>query len=72
MRRTAFASKAGIVGVWHQLNMGSQEQWRSCRARHEAARSWNPNFQGRYSFALSESVARGGLRPLRDPSEQDE
>lgn len=26
MRRTAFASKAGIVGVWHQLNMGSQEQ----------------------------------------------
>ena len=30
------------------------------------------NFQGRYSFALSESVARGGLRPLRDPSEQDE
>ena len=30
------------------------------------------NFQGRYSFALSESVARGGLRSLRDPSEQDE
>ncbi len=29
------------------------------------------NFQGRYSFALSESVARGGLRPLRDPCEQD-
>jgi hypothetical protein len=21
MRRTAFASKAGIVGVWHQLNL---------------------------------------------------
>jgi TnpA family transposase len=30
------------------------------------------NFQGRYSFALSESVARGGLRPLRDPYAQDE
>ena len=30
------------------------------------------NFQGRYSFALSESVARGGLRPLRDPHKQDE
>ena len=30
------------------------------------------NFQGRYSFALSESVARGGWRPLRDPYEQDE
>ena len=30
------------------------------------------NFQGRYSFALSESVAQGGLRPLRDPNEQDE
>jgi TnpA family transposase len=30
------------------------------------------NFQGRYSFALSETVARGGLRPLRDPYEQDE
>jgi hypothetical protein len=30
------------------------------------------NFQGRYSFALAESVARGGLRPLRDPYVQDE
>jgi hypothetical protein len=30
------------------------------------------NFQGRYSFALAEAVARGGFRPLRDPSEQDE
>src|SRR5215813_10337581 len=29
------------------------------------------NFQGRYSFALSEAVAHGGLRPLRDPSAQD-
>jgi hypothetical protein len=29
------------------------------------------NFQGRYSFALSESVAQGGLRPLRDPYDQD-
>jgi len=29
------------------------------------------NFQGRYSFALSESVAQGGLRSLRDPYEQD-
>jgi len=29
------------------------------------------NFQGRYSFALSEVVAHGGLRPLRDPSAQD-
>jgi hypothetical protein len=25
------------------------------------------NFQGRYSFALTESVARGELRPLRNP-----
>ena len=25
------------------------------------------NFQGRYSFALLESVARGDLRPLRNP-----
>jgi TnpA family transposase len=30
------------------------------------------NFQGRYSFALSEAVAQGGLRPLRDPYAQDE
>jgi TnpA family transposase len=30
------------------------------------------NFQGRYSFALSESVARGALRPLRDLSTEDE
>ena len=29
------------------------------------------NFQGRYSFALAESVAQGALRPLRDPSELD-
>ncbi len=29
------------------------------------------NFQGRYSFALPESVAQGGLRPLRDPYDQD-
>jgi TnpA family transposase len=27
------------------------------------------NFQGRYSFALAEAVARGALRPLRDLSE---
>ena len=30
------------------------------------------NFQGRYSFALSESVAQGALRPLRGPHDQDE
>lgn len=29
------------------------------------------NFQGRYSFALTEAVAQGALRPLRDPSELD-
>jgi TnpA family transposase len=29
------------------------------------------NFQGRYSFALSEAVAQGELRPLRDPDEWD-
>lgn len=29
------------------------------------------NFQGRYSFALAESVAQGELRPLRDPYDQD-
>jgi TnpA family transposase len=29
------------------------------------------NFQGWYSFALAESVAQGGLRPLWDPSDQD-
>jgi len=30
------------------------------------------NFQGRYSFALSEAVARGELRPLRDPDALDQ
>ena len=30
------------------------------------------NFQGRYSFALSEAVARGELRPLRNPDEFSE
>jgi hypothetical protein len=30
------------------------------------------NFQGRYSFALTESVAQGALRPLHDPDEWDE
>ena len=29
----------------------------------------NINFLGRYSFALSDSIARGGLRPLHDPQE---
>ena len=29
------------------------------------------NFQGRYAFALSEAVARGELRPLRDLSEDE-
>jgi hypothetical protein len=29
------------------------------------------NFQGRYSFALSEAVAQGDLRPLRDPNDQN-
>jgi hypothetical protein len=29
------------------------------------------NFQGRYSFAWSESVAQGGVRPLRAPYEPD-
>ena len=29
----------------------------------------NINFLGRYSFALTESVARGELRPLHDPEE---
>ncbi len=32
----------------------------------------NVNFLGQYSFALSETVAKGQLRPLRDPSEDDE
>ena len=27
------------------------------------------HFQGRYSFALADSVARGALRPLRNPAE---
>src|SRR5262249_13335229 len=30
------------------------------------------NCQGRYSFALAESVAQGALRPLHDPDELDE
>ena len=29
------------------------------------------NFQGRYSFALLETVARGELRPLHDPDALD-
>ena len=29
----------------------------------------NVNFLGQYSFALSESVAQGQLRPLRDPED---
>ena len=30
------------------------------------------NFQGRYSFALAESVAQGALRPLRHPSDRSD
>ena len=32
----------------------------------------NGNFQGRYSFTLSDAVAQGGLRPPREPYEQDD
>lgn len=32
----------------------------------------NVNLHGRYSFVLSEAVARGALRPLRDGGEPDE
>jgi len=32
--------------------------------------SENINFLGQYSFALSETVAQGQLRPLRDPEEK--
>ncbi len=32
----------------------------------------NVNLHGRYSFVLSEDVARGALRPLRDGREPDE
>jgi hypothetical protein len=32
----------------------------------------NVNLHGRYSFMLSEYVARGALRPLRDGREPDE
>ena len=28
------------------------------------------NFLGRYAFTLPEAVARGGLRPLRDPNSE--
>ena len=30
------------------------------------------NLQGRYSFALAESVAQGALRPLRHPSDRSD
>ena len=30
------------------------------------------NFQGRYPFALAEAVARGELRPLRNPDDASE
>ena len=46
MRRTAFASKAGIVGVWHQLNMGSQECVAIMPCSHEAARLGTPTSRG--------------------------
>jgi Tn3 transposase DDE domain len=29
------------------------------------------NLLGRYSFAMPDIVARGGLRPLRDPTDQN-
>lgn len=45
------------------------------RLRQDLAADLSPlghetiNFLGRYSFALSDSVARGELRPLHDPKE---
>ena len=40
-------------------------------ARLSPLRHHHLNFQGRYSFALEETVAQGALRPLHDPSEFD-
>ena len=29
------------------------------------------NMLGRYSFSVPDAVAKGGLRPLRDPADRD-
>jgi Tn3 transposase DDE domain len=56
----------------HQLRAEGMEVKPEDVARLSPLIHQHINFQGRYSFALSESVARGGWRPLRDPYAQDE
>ena len=68
------------IVLWNTLYMEAalkQRRDEGVEVRDEEVARLSPlvyqhiNFQGRYSFALSEDVARGELRPLRDPDALD-
>jgi TnpA family transposase len=61
-----------IEAALNQLRAEGQEVRAEDVARLSPLIYKHINFQGRYSFALSEAVAQGGLRPLREPYEQDD
>jgi TnpA family transposase len=67
-----------VVVLWNTLYMDAALAHLRCQyvetnpedvARLSPLGHENINFLGRYSFALSESVARGELRPLHDPED---
>ena len=57
------------AAVEHLQATGEVEVLEEDLARLSPLEHRNVNFLGQYSFALSETVARGQLRPLRDPGE---
>ena len=61
-----------IEAALNQMRAEGQEVLSTDVARLSPLLYKHINFQGRYSFALAESVARGRLRPLRNPHEQEE
>ncbi len=58
------------AAVEHLRATGEVEVLDEDLARLSPLEHRNINFLGQYSFALSETVARGQLRPLRDPEEE--
>jgi hypothetical protein len=60
----------GLLQPAHRLWAGlwCVTEPRATRVARASEQAWHINMLGRYAFTLSEPVARGELRPLRDPS----
>jgi TnpA family transposase len=80
-QRGALGLVVNAIVLWNTLDMEAaltQLRDEGAEVRDEDVARLSPlvyhhsNFQGRSSFALSEAVARGELRPLRDPDALDQ